>query len=60
VELYLSQHGGKADPNALYILEGGGNDILDTTNHSPETLGLHIAEPGETDRSYRSVLFSRS
>jgi outer membrane lipase/esterase len=44
VELYLSQHGGKADPNALYILEGGGNDILDTTSHSPETLGLHIAE----------------
>ncbi len=44
VELYLSQHGGKADPNALYILEGGGNDILETTSHSPETLGLHIAE----------------
>jgi len=44
VGLYLSQNGGKADPNALYILEGGGNDILDTTSHSPETLGLHIAE----------------
>jgi phospholipase/lecithinase/hemolysin len=44
VGLYLSQHGGKADPNALYILEGGGNDILDTTTGSPETLGLHIAE----------------
>jgi phospholipase/lecithinase/hemolysin len=43
VELYLSQHGGKADPNALYILEGGGNDILDTTTGSPETLGLQIA-----------------
>ncbi len=35
VELYLSQHGGKADPNALYVLEGGGNDILDTTTGSP-------------------------
>ena len=23
VELFLSQHGGKADPNALYIIEGG-------------------------------------
>ncbi len=44
VGIYLLQHGGKADPNALYILEGGGNDILDTTTGSPETLGLHIAE----------------
>jgi phospholipase/lecithinase/hemolysin len=44
VELYLSQHNGKADPNALYILEGGGNDILDTTTGTPEALGLHIAE----------------
>ena len=35
MELYLSQHGGKADSNARYILGGGGNDILDTTNHSP-------------------------
>jgi phospholipase/lecithinase/hemolysin len=44
VETYLSQHNGKADPNALYILEGGGNDILDTTTGTPEALGLHIAE----------------
>ena len=44
VELYLSQHKGKADPNALYILEGGGNDILDATSGSPEALGLRIAE----------------
>jgi phospholipase/lecithinase/hemolysin len=44
VELYLSQHKGKADPNALYILEGGGNDILDTTSGSPQVLGLQIAE----------------
>jgi phospholipase/lecithinase/hemolysin len=44
IELYLLAHGGKADPNALYILEGGGNDILDTTSGSPELLGLHIAE----------------
>jgi phospholipase/lecithinase/hemolysin len=43
VELYLSQHGGKADPNALYILEGGGNDILGTTSGSPEVLGYQIA-----------------
>ncbi|MGA2168990.1 MAG: SGNH/GDSL hydrolase family protein [Terracidiphilus sp.] len=43
VELYLSQHGGKADPNALYILEGGGNDILGTTTGSPEALGFQIA-----------------
>ena len=43
VELYLSQHGGKADPNALYILEGGGNDILGTTTGSPNALGFQIA-----------------
>src|SRR5579862_7480610 len=28
IALYLNDHGGKADPNALYILEGGGNDII--------------------------------
>jgi len=43
VELYLSQNGGKADPKALYILEGGGNDILDATGGSPEELGFKIA-----------------
>lgn len=44
VELYLSLNGGKADPNALYILEGGGNDILDATTGSPEELGFQIAQ----------------
>lgn len=43
VALYLSLHGGKADPNALYILEGGGNDILGTTSGSPEGLAFKIA-----------------
>ena len=43
VELYLSQHGGKADPKALYVLEGGGNDILGTTSGSPTALGFEIA-----------------
>jgi len=43
VLLYLSQHGGKADPNALYFLEGGGNDIADTSTGSPEALGYQIA-----------------
>ena len=43
VEIYLGLTGGKADPNALYILEGGGNDILDTTTGSPEALGAEIA-----------------
>ena len=42
VDLYLSATGGKADPNALYILEGGGNDILDATYGSPAELGLEI------------------
>jgi phospholipase/lecithinase/hemolysin len=44
VDTYLSQHNGKADPNALYILEGGGNDILDTTSGSADALGKEIAE----------------
>jgi phospholipase/lecithinase/hemolysin len=43
VDLYLSQHGGKADPKALYVIEGGGNDILDTTSGSPEALAFQIA-----------------
>jgi len=44
VALYLSQHGGKADPNALYLLEGGGNDIIDAAGAgSPQQLGFQIA-----------------
>jgi phospholipase/lecithinase/hemolysin len=43
VELYLLQHGGKADPNALYVLEGGGNDIIDATGGSPQQLAFQIA-----------------
>jgi phospholipase/lecithinase/hemolysin len=40
---YLQAHGGHADPHALYILEGGGNDILNATGGSPGVLGLKIA-----------------
>jgi phospholipase/lecithinase/hemolysin len=43
VVLYLSQHHFKADPKTLYIMEGGGNDILDATGGSPNTLGGEIA-----------------
>jgi phospholipase/lecithinase/hemolysin len=43
VGLYLAGHGGNADPNALYVIEGGGNDILDATGGSPDALGLQIA-----------------
>ena len=43
VGLYLSGHQGKADPNALYVIEGGGNDILDATGGSPDELGFKIA-----------------
>ena len=54
VEIYLGQHGGKADPNALYILEGGGNDILDTTTGTPEELGDQIAlDIEESEKSLR-------
>lgn len=43
VALYLANAKGKADPNALYILEGGGNDILDAPATNPEQLGFEIA-----------------
>ena len=43
VELYLSQHGGHADPKALYVIEGGGNDILGASGGSAEDLGYQIA-----------------
>lgn len=43
VALYLSQHGGKADANALYILQGGGNDVIGTTTGNPNALGFEIA-----------------
>ena len=56
VQMYLTQHHGKADPNALYILEGGGNDILDTTALSPELLGQAIAEgPAHNERLLRDA-----
>jgi phospholipase/lecithinase/hemolysin len=40
---YLLQHGGKADPHALHVIERGGNDILDTTTGTPEALTFQIA-----------------
>jgi phospholipase/lecithinase/hemolysin len=44
VELYLQQHNGKADPKALYILTGGGNDILNApASTSSQQLGFEIA-----------------
>lgn len=43
VETYLFNHGGKADPNALYIIEGGGDDILGTQTGNPQALGSAIA-----------------
>lgn len=47
VDFYLIQHNFKADPKALYIVEGGGNDILNATGASPEAadrLGHEIAD----------------
>ena len=43
VALYLTLTGGHADPNALYVIEGGGNDILNATGGSPQSLGFEIA-----------------
>ena len=44
VAKYLLDHKGKADPNALYVLEGGGNDIIDAAGSgSPQQLAFQIA-----------------
>jgi outer membrane lipase/esterase len=46
VELYLTDHKGKADPKALYIIEGGANDILGAIadgGGSASALGAEIA-----------------
>ena len=43
VERYLSDHGGKADPDALFVLEGGINDITKITFTDPEDMGHQIA-----------------
>jgi phospholipase/lecithinase/hemolysin len=42
VALYLTATGGVADPNALYVIQGGGNDILAATAGSPQQLGFEI------------------
>lgn len=59
-QVYLSKHAGKADPKALYILEGGGNDILNAANTnggnsvSPKALGTQIAQGlADTERVLR-------
>lgn len=43
VALYLASVKGVADANALYIVEGGGNDILNSTVSNPDILGGEIA-----------------
>jgi outer membrane lipase/esterase len=43
VGAYLYANGGKADPNALYVIEGGGNDILGATDFDAPVLGGKIA-----------------
>ena len=43
VGLYLLAHGGKADPHTLYVIEGGGNDILNASGGSASVLGEEIA-----------------
>jgi outer membrane lipase/esterase len=43
VALYLSQHNFKADPKALYIIGGGGNDILNAAGGSPTALAGEVA-----------------
>jgi hypothetical protein len=53
--MYSSQHNGKADPDGLFILEGGGNDILDTTTGTPEDLELLLRQAHDSSvRAYLS------
>ena len=55
VKMYSSQHNGKADPDGLFILEGGGNDILDTTTGTPKDLELLLRQAHDTSvRAYLS------
>jgi outer membrane lipase/esterase len=42
VDLYLASHQWHADPKALYIVQGGGNDILNATGGSAQQLGTLI------------------
>ena len=57
VGLYLLQHGGKADPKALYVIEGGGNDILDTTTGTPlSDRGRHCPKRADVAPSRRKEL----
>lgn len=42
VDLYLSTHGGRADPNALYTVWGGGNDLLAFDFNAP--VGVQMVE----------------
>ena len=42
VDLYLSTHGGRADPNALYSVWGGGNDLLAFDFNAP--VGVQMVE----------------
>jgi phospholipase/lecithinase/hemolysin len=39
VEVYLLLHNGAADPKALYVLEGGNNDVIAGTTGDPYVLG---------------------
>jgi phospholipase/lecithinase/hemolysin len=43
VAQYLEDHGGKADRDALYIVEGGINDIVTSDAQNTEELGSKIA-----------------
>jgi phospholipase/lecithinase/hemolysin len=44
VGAYLLANGGHADPHALYVIEGGGNDILGATDFVPGQLACEIAK----------------
>jgi phospholipase/lecithinase/hemolysin len=44
VAYYLAINGGHADPNALYVIEGGGDDILNATDFTPGKLACAIAD----------------
>ncbi|MGY0330334.1 autotransporter outer membrane beta-barrel domain-containing protein [Xylella fastidiosa subsp. multiplex] len=52
---YLSAHGGKADPSALYTLWGGANDLLDTLT-TPEQIHTIIGNATTAEISLVSTL----
>jgi phospholipase/lecithinase/hemolysin len=43
VRQYLADHGGRADPDGLFVIEGGINDVMRSKLDNPDEIGFQIA-----------------